>query len=520
MKARATLACLVGPSVACVLVLSAPGACTPPAARAAPTTPSDVSAPSADGAGEGEDASGPRPCVLHDLAWLEDDRLRFEIDPPRGFGAGIPLLCALAIAADDAGFAWFSDCEPVPATHAARSGFETRLFHERPEGAHECWPLVSMAPAGRLGVYDAARLRELAGPLGFDPAHPRPYREPGPTVDPYGVEATLLLEEQADDLREVDVRAITFVRAPEPSIWIASSTRALRLSTRGEVLERVDFDARMMEAIPLDVDGDGRPEFADRGGGWQPVSLHASDGHTLWTYPPPPLAGMSHGSADAMTWGDTDGDGRPEFAVTRNFHTRLDLLDADGVQLSTVEAPDSVLELELLDVDGDGRAEAIQSYRDPRQSHPEALIAVAHPGGELLRTLPDGPDFVLVEWPPASGRMTVLPRGTDTLALYDPRNGQPVATFADRVAALVRQEAYASVAFGASLDDVLVVAHDLDEASDRCVLRLLHETRGVLYETLLAEYGVPVLAALPPDVDGGPALLVGVGNALWSYRLR
>ena len=67
-------------------------------------------------------------------------------------------------------------------------------------------------------------------------------------------------------------------------LCVGGRAGAAFITQQGEFRSFVVFDDRVGTVVPIDVNQDGLYEFMNKGGGWQPVSLLDSQGHTLWKY--------------------------------------------------------------------------------------------------------------------------------------------------------------------------------------------------------------------------------------------
>lgn len=115
----------------------------------------------------------------------------------------------------------------------------------------------------------------------------------------------------------------------------------------------VRFDAYVSRPEVVDVDGDGRCEFLDRGSGWQSAGLLGSDGEVLWSLD-------SVTGVDDIAAGDLDGDGILEFVVGWNGADGLWRHDSRGRVLWRTP-DDNVWSVAIVDVDGDGRQEIVHT---------------------------------------------------------------------------------------------------------------------------------------------------------------
>ncbi len=164
-------------------------------------------------------------------------------------------------------------------------------------------------------------------------------------------------------------------------------------------------DTVAWEVRALDLDGDGRLEFVNRGGNWHPATVWDADGRIRWR--------LDWG-VNQLATGRLDDDEHVDFVVGRNARG-LARLDGDG---ETVwEHPGgNVWDVELTDLDGDGRDEILHSG-------PSRRFFVRDAGGAVLSEVDMDPavsHFALTHWglPGAHPRIAYLYR--DRLWLVRP----------------------------------------------------------------------------------------------------
>lgn len=242
---------------------------------------------------------------------------------------------------------------------------------------------------------------------------------------------------------------------------------------------------------------DEPPRYLDRGGGgWQTGALLAEDGRRLWQ--PNPLNGM-----DDLAAGDLDGDGVPEFVVGYNGDGGLHRLDATGRPVWQAE-DGNVWHVEIVDTDGDGKAEIVHSNAGGE-------LTVREPDGRVRwRTKPTGylSAFSIVQWPP--GQTGILHAGDGVTEIIDFHGRTRVSLATPDSSFLV--DAYgASVRFGA--EDFLVLA--LSGANWERTQLLVFDRVGTLrYREVVAGDCVAVAG---PEPD---SFLFGWGASVIRYRAR
>jgi hypothetical protein len=169
---------------------------------------------------------------------------------------------------------------------------------------------------------------------------------------------------------------------------IIGSDAAVFLPRDGGLPRVVGFVPQAGHAELLEWPGE-LPRFVDSGGGgWQLGGLYGPEGRRLWQ--PDQDAGM-----DDLAAGDVDGDGIPEFVVGYNGGGGIRLLDAARKERWR-QADANVWHVEVLDTDGDGKAEIVHS-------NAAGQLTVREASGEVRRRVHiEGylADFSVVRWPP------------------------------------------------------------------------------------------------------------------------
>jgi hypothetical protein len=171
------------------------------------------------------------------------------------------------------------------------------------------------------------------------PAETGVVRSDGPTLD---LEKTTFFTtgERLGALTSIDMRACS--DDPEAVLTLTGRGGAALLTATGELRRFVRFEeVAGFDVFPVDVDGDGRCEFVDRAGGWQPIGLIDSEGRYVFRYGknmtvtrPPELVEIEHSPTDVIPF-DLGGDGRIELLVPLLLVAREEthVLDAQGKRL-------------------------------------------------------------------------------------------------------------------------------------------------------------------------------------------
>ena len=233
------------------------------------------------------------------------------------------------------------------------------------------------------------------------PKRPRELDHPGVRVGAQWLASRVYF----DDAR---LGAITHIRRRSSGEFAVVGQRgaAFLAPDAGAPSRFLPFAVAAGHAELLEWPGD-EPRYLDRGGGgWRTGGLIGHHGRGMWQ--PDQLMGM-----DDLAAGDLDGDGIPEFVVGYNGDGGIHLLDAAGRRLW--QEPDSnVWHVEIVDTDGDGKAEIVHSNAAGQVTIRDAT------GKVLRRTTSGGPyvsGFSLVEWP--RGQIGILNTGEAVVDLLD-----------------------------------------------------------------------------------------------------
>lgn len=300
------------------------------------------------------------------------------------------------------------------------------------------------------------------------------------------------------------ITSISDASATEGALMVVGTDGAATVGRDGALLSSVPFDRSGGDTFPMDIDGDGRPEFINCGGGWQPVSLIASDGKTRWSF-----RGTSFVSpADTMAVSDLDGDGKQEFLVGMNAFGGLAVLDDRGRIVRRIKAG-NVFSVATVEAAAGAGPEIIHSDR--------GKIVVRSADGSLLRALPLPFSSFSVRNESASGSKATLvgvgsKEGKNTLYLFDltslsgrtytlPDDGHFRAT-----AVMVRRGG----------DELVAAGRTLKATGYRSALYVFTAAGELLYHEVFATSSIALYApAARPGV-----LFVGVEQSVWLYELR
>lgn len=199
---------------------------------------------------------------------------------------------------------------------------------------------------------------------------------------------------------------------PGLEMRIAGLCGAELVAGDGRKLNSVSFDSSCSYVDIVDVEGDGVPEYLNRGSWEVDASLLDHDGNVVWSY------GGSPGVDDACS-GDIDGDGNLEYAVGFNGDGGIRLLETDG-KLKWKRPGGNVWHVEMFDVNNDGKLEVVHSGESYK------LSALDRAGNEVpmlnssvqalfdsrqlkdFRPTLDFYDFFTCKWPTSSSAQCVV----------------------------------------------------------------------------------------------------------------
>ncbi len=326
------------------------------------------------------------------------------------------------------------------------------------------------------------------------------HRAAAPTTPPKLVKELLL---ETPGLRTVT--GFAWLEGEEPRLLVSGQLGAQGWSLDGGRSESVEFpmDCKCLSTPwhtePIDVDGDGDFEFVNRGGNWHRTSVFASTGELLW----------GHGSGDdsapnSMAAGDLEGDGRMDFVVGMNGDGGVRRLDSDGNPVW--QLPDgNVWQLEVLDVDADGRLEIVHTNAD-------GVFVLRDRSGAVLHTF--STTHYATQFGVLSGPRIIQHTG-DRYTILDAR-GQVVEELPAAVGGRFGDMQVLELGM-AGLHKPASVVLESRRVDDLSVLHVFSADGTLLHEELLAE-ACDGIGALPRG-DAGHDLLLGCDERVWRYRV-
>ena len=286
-------------------------------------------------------------------------------------------------------------------------------------------------------------------------------------------------------------------------LGVAGTRGAVFLAADGTVQSRVKFASALSYIQFVDVNGDGKLEFLNRGGGgWSDASVLDDQGRVLWTY-----GGMP--GVDDMAAGDLDGDGVLDFVVVFNGGGGVRRLDKGGA-LQWTEADGNVWHVEIVDADGDGRPEIVHSNAGGE-------ITVRDPTGKIVRRAKPSSYFSvfsLCRWPSRADRQFLLSAADDKFWIFD-YDGTRLATFdapetgslGDAHGAPVRLRAGEGPSFA-----VIVEFHNWNVS----VLYVYGPDQKLVYQEVIAD-NCRSMTAVPREGSDVDDLLIGGTGTIWKY---
>jgi hypothetical protein len=204
-------------------------------------------------------------------------------------------------------------------------------------------------------------------------------------------------EERIGALTSIERR--TCSADPEATLTFTGRGGAAFLSESGEPRGFLRFeDVAGFDVFPVDVEGDGICEFADRAGGWQPVGLIDSSGRYVFRYGknmttrrPEKLIEIEHSPQDFIPF-DLGSDGRMEMLVPLLIVGRGEthVLDSSGARIREISE----------NLEGSRALEGML-YTPSRGE-----VVVRDGSLSEVRRLPLGsgaPSFTFARWPDPSG---------------------------------------------------------------------------------------------------------------------
>jgi hypothetical protein len=213
-----------------------------------------------------------------------------------------------------------------------------------------------------------------------------------------------------------------------------------------------------------------------------------------------PIAGVQ--------FGDVDGDGRPEFAISRSYTQPIQLID-DGGKTRWKHPVLALGHLEIADVSGDGKAQVI--YTNANNAGGTTDFTFLDANGAVAKKLTirtKSFDFAMIRWPPRGSKLNILLTEDGKIKIIDLKgdtvkqlDAPGCRTFGGVNAVTVKfrkgEPEYLAVSKRLHPDLSVLYVYDADG-------KLVYQKTEVVQSTLASP-----LAAVPASEVGTEKLLVG-----------
>ncbi len=303
-----------------------------------------------------------------------------------------------------------------------------------------------------------------------------------------------------------DIRSISFGRLDRDSlnVVVAAGTKgAAIVMPSGKLRRTVGFDRPVARTVPLDMDRDGASEFMGRGGGGSAVALMNRQGQTIWE-----LSRIDSREPADMTACDLDGDGFLDFVVALSGggirvlnDTATERAEWDASKTASVEA---------VDTDGDNRPEILSGMGG------KPGIQVRDASGKVLRTIEGvGEPFTVIRRTGETGGNAILGsvKGKPLLRVVDCSGARirelPVPVAGGRYPSAV------PVTFAPGGESFLAVTLTLSEEKQRSLFAIYDGAGRPVYGEVFPASHIAV-AAMRDPVTGADTLLLGIGPQVWT----
>lgn len=155
-------------------------------------------------------------------------------------------------------------------------------------------------------------------------------------------------------------------------------------------LESIASEKRIAALVLTDLNGDGRPDIAYYGEPKELVVLY-NQGTNGWSAPKRWPIEDGQLTSNALTWGDPNGDGRPDLILLAENHVYLITQKADRTfaEPEKVALSSTVKSVQVLDVDGDQRDDLLLvNWESPTPFRFRLQNAAGELGPEFYFTMP------------------------------------------------------------------------------------------------------------------------------------
>jgi len=302
-----------------------------------------------------------------------------------------------------------------------------------------------------------------------------------------------------------DIRSIAFGRLDRDSleVVVAAGTKgAAVFMPSGRLRRSVGFDRPVARTVPLDMDRDGVSEFMGRGGDGQAVALMNRQGQTIWE-----LSRIDSRVPADMTACDLDGDGFLDFVVALSGGG-IRVLNDTATERAKWDSP-KTSSIEAIDIDGDGRPEILSGMGV------KPGIQVRDASGKVLRTIDGvGEPFTVIRRKGETGGNAILGsvKGKPLLRVVDLSGANirelPVPVSGGRYPSAV------TITFAPGGDPFLAVTLTLSAEKQRSFFAIYDGAGRPVYQEVFAASHIAV-AAMRDSTAGTDTLLLGAGAQVW-----
>lgn len=303
-----------------------------------------------------------------------------------------------------------------------------------------------------------------------------------------------------------DLRSISFGRLDRDSldVAVAAGTKgAAIVMPSGKLRRTVGFDRPVARTVPLDMDRDGTSEFMGRGGGGNAVALMNRQGQTIWE-----LYRIDSREPADMTACDLDGDGFLDFVVALSGGG-IRVLNDTATERAEWDAPKTA-SVEAVDTDGDNRPEILSGMGG------KPGIQVRNASGKVLRTIEGvGEPFTVIQRKGETGGNAILGsvKGKPLLRVVD-CSGAKIQEYPVPVAGGMYPSAV-PVTFASGGETFLAVTLTLSAEKQRSLFAIYDVSGRPVYGEVFPASHIAV-AAMRDPATGADTLLLGVGAQVWT----
>jgi hypothetical protein len=209
------------------------------------------------------------------------------------------------------------------------------------------------------------------------------------------------------------------------------------------------------------------------------------------------------GHIDGVDFGDVDGDGKTEFAIYHRYREGIHLVDSDG-QTRWKHPVHSLGHLEIIDIDGDGKAEIIYSNGTTEFNILDEAASIV----DQLKIDTRSCAFATVKWPKNESEPCLLLTEDSKIRIVDLKGNVVIALDAPGCRTFGKVKA-STVKFRKDEPEYLAVRKSLHP--DLSVLYVYDHGGKLVYQKteVTGGGGYPTISAIPKNETGNEVLLVG-----------